>query len=257
MNRTLIKRFMTCFTDGGNNSTLNALLYTLLPLVGLALLISVVFWLYRRHKLQYQMPLPTHDPCPPSPMPHCEALQSLKLVEVKARGRYGAVWKAMLGEGYVAVKVFPLQDKASWFREQEVYRMPQMQHDNVLPFVATDKRGTNLQTELWLITVYLEKGSLCDYLKSNLVTWLELCRIARTMARGLAYLHEELPANKDSEYKPSIAHRDFKSKNVLLKDDLTACMADFGLALPFERNKSPGDIHCQVSFLHVLSVRMA
>lgn len=40
--------------------------------------------------------------------------------------------------------------------------------------------------------------------------------------------------------------RDFKSKNVLLKSDLSACIADFGLALRFEAGKSPGDTHGQV-----------
>lgn len=41
-------------------------------------------------------------------------------------------------------------------------------------------------------------------------------------------------------------HRDFKSKNVLLKTNLTACIADFGLALKFEAGKSAGDTHGQV-----------
>lgn len=36
-------------------------------------------------------------------------------------------------------------------------------------------------------------GSLCDFLKSNVVTWDELCKIAQTMASGLTHLHEELP----------------------------------------------------------------
>ena len=41
--------------------------------------------------------------------------------------------------------------------------------------------------------------------------------------------------------------RDIKSKNVLLKNNLTACIADFGLALKFEAGKSAGDTHGQVS----------
>jgi activin receptor type-2 len=60
------------------------------------------------------------------------------------------------------------------------------------------------------------------------------------------HLHEEIPANKADGYKPAIAHRDFKSKNVLLKSDLTACIADFGLALIFQPGKPCGDTHGQV-----------
>lgn len=43
-----------------------------------------------------------------------------------------------------------------------------------------------------------------------------------------------------------LVHRDFKSKNVLLKNDLTAVLADFGLAVRFEPGKPPGDTHGQV-----------
>ena len=60
------------------------------------------------------------------------------------------------------------------------------------------------------------------------------------MLRGLAYLHEEVGA------KPAIAHRDFKSKNVILKEDLTACIGDFGLAIIFENGNNIGDIYSQV-----------
>lgn len=61
------------------------------------------------------------------------------------------------------------------------------------------------------------------------------------------HLHEEIPSERYDQYKPAIAHRDFKSNNVLLKHDLTACIADFGLALVFQPGKSCGDTHGQVS----------
>lgn len=61
------------------------------------------------------------------------------------------------------------------------------------------------------------------------------------------HLHEAIPGKGPGESaKPSIAHRDFKSKNVLLKNDMTACIADFGLAIIFEAGKSCGDTHGQV-----------
>jgi len=60
------------------------------------------------------------------------------------------------------------------------------------------------------------------------------------------HLHEEIPANKADGYKPAVAHRDFKSKNVLLKADMSACIADFGLALVFHPGKPCGDTHGQV-----------
>lgn len=112
-----------------------------------------------------------------------------------------------------------------------------MNHPNILQFIDCEKRVELNNTDFWLITAYCNHGSLCDYLKSHTVTWQELCRIAESMSRGLMHLHEEIQSSKTEGLKPSIAHRDFKSKNVLLKDDLTACIADFGLALIFTPGK--------------------
>lgn len=36
-------------------------------------------------------------------------LKPLQLLEIKARGRFGCVWKAQLLNEYVAVKIFPIQ----------------------------------------------------------------------------------------------------------------------------------------------------
>lgn len=57
------------------------------------------------------------------------------------------------------------------------------------------------------------QGSLTDYLKANVVSWNELCLIAQTAARGLAYLHEDIPGHKDG-HKPSIAHRSTMQQHI-------------------------------------------
>ncbi|XP_046955555.1 activin receptor type-2B [Lynx rufus] len=224
---------------------LTVLAYSLLPIGGLSLIVLLAFWMYRHRKPPYGHVDIHEDPGPPPPSP-LVGLKPLQLLEIKARGRFGCVWKAQLMNDFVAVKIFPLQDKQSWQSEREIFSTPGMKHENLLQFIAAEKRGSSLEVELWLITAFHDKGSLTDYLKGNIITWNELCHVAETMSRGLSYLHEDVPWCRGEGHKPSIAHRDFKSKNVLLKSDLTAVLADFGLAVRFEPGKPPGDTHGQV-----------
>ena len=85
-------------------------------------------------------------------------LRDIELLEIKARGRFGAVWKGRFKNEMVAVKIFPLQDKNSWYAEQEIYNLPQMDHENILKYVGHEKRGENLTMEFWLISSFHEKG---------------------------------------------------------------------------------------------------
>lgn len=50
-------------------------------------------------------------------------VRPIQLLEMKARGRFGAVWRAQLKPDDVAVKIFPLQDKESWLTEQEIFKV--------------------------------------------------------------------------------------------------------------------------------------
>lgn len=52
--------------------------------------------------------------------------------------------------------------------------------------------------------------------------WDARLKIALGAARGLAYLHEDS--------NPRVIHRDFKASNVLLEEDFTPKVSDFGLA---------------------------
>lgn len=52
-----------------------------------------------------------------------------------------------------------LQDKQSWQSEREIFSTPGMKHENLLQFIAAEKRGSNLEVELWLITAFHDKVS--------------------------------------------------------------------------------------------------
>lgn len=60
------------------------------------------------------------------------------------------------------------QDKNSWAVEKDMYKLPQMKHENVLAFLGASKNGDNLHVEYWLVTEYHERGSLSDHLKVQL-----------------------------------------------------------------------------------------
>ena len=191
--------------------------------------------------------------------------QNIDLYEEIGKGKSGTVRKGKLNDKIVAIKIFMPQCKQSWTLEKEIYSLPQMmEKDSILKFLGVSERRDNLgQFECWLGTEYHPKGSLYDFLKANLVSWDDLCKIALSIGKGLAFLHEEIPANGKQEFKPVVAHRDFKSKNVLIKDDLTACISDFGLALKIEpglnsnnqvaqvgttRYMAPEVLECAISF---------
>ncbi|KAM3860256.1 activin receptor type-2B isoform 1-T1 [Diretmus argenteus] len=224
---------------------LNVTVYCLLPVSMLSVALLTAVWMYRHRKPPYGHVDIHEDPGLPPPSP-LVGLKPLQLLEVKARGRFGCVWKAQMMNEYVAVKIFPAQDKESWQNETDVFTTPGMRHENILRYIGAEKRGNHLESELWLITEFHERGSLSDYLKGNALSWTELCHIAESMARGLSYLHEDVPRQKGEGAKPAIAHRDFKSKNVMLRLDLTAVIGDFGLAVRFEPGIPPGDTHGQV-----------
>ena len=90
--------------------------------------------------------------------------------------------------------------------------------------------------EYWLLTEYRPVGSLHDFLKHNTISWPQMVSLISSFFEGLAFLHSE----KSSIHKSfAIAHRDLKSKNILVKKDLkSCCIGDFGLALKLQnKNK--------------------
>ena len=158
--------------------------------------------------------------------------KQLQLSQCVGKGRYGEVWLARWRGEKVAVKVFFTLEEASWFRETEIYQTVLMRHDNILGFIAADIKGTGSWTQMLLITDYHERGSLHDYLQTTVLDHTSLLAICSSIASGIVHLHTEIFGTRG---KPAIAHRDIKSKNILVKRNGECAIADFGLAVRFLR----------------------
>ncbi|XP_073470213.1 activin receptor type-1-like [Aquarana catesbeiana] len=158
--------------------------------------------------------------------------RQVTLVECVGKGRYGEVWRGTWQGENVAVKIFSSRDEQSWFRETEIYNTVLLRHENILGFIASDMTSRNSSTQLWLITHYHDYGSLYDYLQRNTVDPESCLQLAVSIICGLVHLHVEIFGTQG---KPAIAHRDLKSRNILVKSNKQCCIADLGLAV----------IHCQ------------
>lgn len=170
----------------------------------------------------------------------------ITLIEQIALGQFSSVWKACLTEqqntpdrSEYAIKIFSSTQKTAWSNEKDIYNCLITLNVNILKYFGSDqvnKQNSHLpaflSNEYWLITEYHSYGSLHDFLKANLITWKQIVSLCHSFFEGLSYLHSE---NVEPQKQFAIAHRDLKSKNVLVKTDgATCCIADFGLALKLQ-----------------------
>ncbi|KAI9123670.1 hypothetical protein K1719_004970 [Acacia pycnantha] len=143
------------------------------------------------------------------------------------QGGYGEVYKGILpNRQELAVKRLSTSSKQGVPEfKNEVVTMAKLQHRNLVRFL-----GFCLQEEeKILVYEYLPNKSLDNFLfgpeNKGKLNWSNRVNIIEGIARGITYLHE------DSQLK--IIHRDLKSSNVLLDEDLNPKIADFGMARIF------------------------
>lgn len=165
--------------------------------------------------------------------------RQIGLIDTIGKGRFGEVWRGRWRGESVAVKIFSSRDERSWFREVEIYQTVMLRHENILGFIAADNKDNGTWTQLWLITDYHESGSLYDYLSRTTVDTAGMCKMAYSISNGLAHLHMEILGTQG---KPAIAHRDLKSKNILVKSNGTCAIADLGLAVRYQSDADELDI---------------
>ncbi|KAH7404707.1 hypothetical protein KP509_15G039500 [Ceratopteris richardii] len=161
------------------------------------------------------------------------ATDSFSGKNVLGQGGFGQVFRGMLEDGSnIAVKVITRdsQQRAKEFMA-EVEMLCRLHHRNLVKLIGVCTEGH----QYCLVYELIPNGSVDSHLHDGadgalMLDWNTRLKIALGAARGLAYLHED--AN------PRVIHRDFKASNILLDEDFTPKIADFGLAkaAPDEEN---------------------
>ncbi|KAL6978978.1 hypothetical protein U1Q18_020645 [Sarracenia purpurea var. burkii] len=146
--------------------------------------------------------------------------------EVLGKGSYGTAYKAVLEEATTVV-VKRLKEVAAGKKdfEQQMEIIGRVgQHPNVVPLRAYYYS----KDEKLLVYDYIQGGSLSTLLHGNRAAgrtpldWDTRLKISLGAARGIAHIHSTGGAK--------FSHGNIKSSNVLLNQDLNACVSDLGLA---------------------------
>ncbi|XP_010537769.1 PREDICTED: putative serine/threonine-protein kinase [Tarenaya hassleriana] len=142
-------------------------------------------------------------------------------------GGFGSVYKGRLRDGKIAaIKVLSAESRQG-AREflTEITVISEIQHENLVKLYGCCVEGNHRI----LVYNFLENNSLDKtllaggYSQSGIqFDWRTRARICIGIAKGLAFLHEEV--------QPYIVHRDIKASNILLDKDLSPKISDFGLA---------------------------
>ncbi|GFP97475.1 cysteine-rich receptor-like protein kinase 3 [Phtheirospermum japonicum] len=148
------------------------------------------------------------------------------------QGGSGSVYKGILPGGQIVAVKRLMFNTTQWADHffNEVNLISGINHKNLVKLLGCSITGP----ESLLVYEYVPNLSLHDHLfgrkGDRRLGWEERYKVILGIAAGLQFLHEESNLR--------IIHRDIKLSNVLLDEDFTAKIADFGLARLFPEDKS-------------------
>ncbi|XP_022901192.2 tyrosine-protein kinase CSK-like [Onthophagus taurus] len=138
--------------------------------------------------------------------------QDIEMCEPIGKGEFGEVMLGKWKKEKVAVKM--LKDSS----EAEAILMKSLRHENLVNLLGVVRK----KGQIYLVTEYMSKGSLVDYLRSRgrlHVTRKDQINFAYDTSAGMEYLE-----------RMHVIHRDLAARNVLIAENGIAKVSDFGLA---------------------------
>ncbi|KAJ6463487.1 kinase-like domain-containing protein [Mycena sanguinolenta] len=91
-----------------------------------------------------------------------------------------------------------------------------LRHPNILPFLGIEKDC--FPSSLCMVSPWMEHGTVISYVKDH--GQANIDKLLYEIAQGLQYLHS-----------CGIVHGDLRGSNVLIDENWSACLADFGLSI--------------------------
>ncbi|KAK1661627.1 hypothetical protein QYE76_049786 [Lolium multiflorum] len=160
------------------------------------------------------------------------------------RGSYGAVFKCILAneERTLAVKVFNLgQSRYSKSFEAECEAMRRIRHRYLIKII-TSCSSVNHQGQEFkaMVFEFMPNGNLDGWIHpkyqepsaNNTLSLVQRLEIAVNILDAVEYLHNYC--------QPLVIHCDLKPSNILLADDMSARVGDFGISRIIQENTSGG-----------------
>lgn len=162
---------------------------------------------------------------PPNPAEWEIPMSELKFIKSIGKGGYGEVFLGRWHGTDVAIKKIILprspegEDKAIQEFRGEIAIMSKMRHPNITLFMGA---CTEDPKSLCIVTEFVPKGNLFNMLHEPSIhlTSVQKLKMALDTAKAMNYLHS---------LKPPVLHRDLKTLNLLVDENMGIKVCDFGM----------------------------